>query len=118
MSWVTVIWAMVAASCLTLTAVHFPVRVKNPAAWPSLCFSVLAVSTAALACCELDMMHAQTPAAYAAALCAANLAVSFITTAFVGFVQTYFKGARLASKAGQSSRAPSGRRMLDWPGAA
>ncbi|MDM0022710.1 sensor histidine kinase [Variovorax saccharolyticus] len=94
MSWVTAVWAMVAAACLTLAAVHFPVWVKDRTARPSLFFSMLAMATAALAFCELAMMHAQTPAKYAAALRSGHVAVWVLTVSFIGFVQTYFKAGR------------------------
>jgi hypothetical protein len=60
MSWVTIIWAMIAFACLTLALVHFWRQRK---AWANLLFSVIAVATAAFAGCELWMMRAETPAA-------------------------------------------------------
>ncbi|MDM0012182.1 ATP-binding protein [Variovorax sp. J22P168] len=94
MSWVTVIWAMVASACLTLAAVHFPVWLKDRAAWPSLFFALLAAANAGLAFCELGMMHAQTPADYAAALRAGHVAVWLLTVSLFGFVRSYFKAGR------------------------
>lgn len=94
MSWVTVIWAMVASACLTLAAVHLPVWIKDRAAWPSLFFAILAASTAALAFCELAIMRATTPAEYAAALRAGHVAVMLITASLVGFLRTYLQAGR------------------------
>lgn len=94
MSGVTVIWAMVAAACLTLAIVHLPVWVKDRSAWPSLFFTVVAVSTAALAFCELAMMRALTPAEYSVALRTGHVAVMLITVSLVGFVHTYLQTGR------------------------
>ena len=67
MSPVTVVWSMIAAACLTFAAVHLPVWWRNREARATLVFSLAAICTAALAMCELSMLKATTPAAYAAA---------------------------------------------------
>ena len=79
MSWVTIVWAMVGSACLMLAAVHLPVWVKDRAAWPSLFLSVLAGATAAVAFCELAIMKAQAPEAFAAANRAGQVAVWLAT---------------------------------------
>ena len=94
MSWVTIVWAMVGSACLMLAAVHLPVWVKDRAAWPSLFFSALAVATAAVAFCELAMMKAQAPEAYALANRAGQVAVWLATVSQVGFVRSYLKSGR------------------------
>ena len=38
MSWVTVIWSMVASACLTLAVIYFVVWCTNRAAWAHLLF--------------------------------------------------------------------------------
>ena len=58
MSWVTVIWSMIASACLTLAAIYFLVWFRNRTAWAHLLFSVTAASTTAFAFCELWMMRA------------------------------------------------------------
>jgi hypothetical protein len=58
MSWVTIIWSMIASACLTLAAVYLLVWSKKRTAWANLLFSLTAVATAALACCEFWMMRA------------------------------------------------------------
>lgn len=62
MSWVTIIWSMIAASCLTLGALYCLVWYRNRASWAHLLFAVSAFSTAAFAYFELSMMRAETPA--------------------------------------------------------
>ena len=51
MSWVTVIWSMIASACLTLTAIYWLVWYRDRTAWAHLLFSVTAASTAAFAFC-------------------------------------------------------------------
>ena len=94
MSWVTIVWAMVGSACLMLAAVHLPVWLKDRTAWPSLFLSVLAGATAALALCELAIMKAQTPAAFAAANRAGQVAVWLATLSMVGFVRSYLRSGR------------------------
>ncbi len=48
MSWVTVVWSMIASACLTLAVIYFLVWYRNRAAWAHLFFSVTAASTTGL----------------------------------------------------------------------
>lgn len=68
MSWVTIIWAMIVAACLTLAAIYFLIWCQRRTLWADLCFTLTAVGVAAFAGCELWMMRAQTPEEFAAAL--------------------------------------------------
>ena len=49
MSWVTIIWSMVASACLTLAAIHLLVWRARRSAWANLLFALTAVSTAVFA---------------------------------------------------------------------
>ncbi|HSC63282.1 MAG TPA: ATP-binding protein [Caldimonas sp.] len=89
MSPVTVVWSMIAAACLTLAAVHFPVWWRNRDARASLAFSIAAICTAALALCELTMLKAPTPAVYATALRWANVPVALLMVALAAFAYHY-----------------------------
>ena len=40
MSWITVIWSMVASACLTLAAMHLLIWFKKRTAWANLLFSL------------------------------------------------------------------------------
>ena len=68
MSWVTVIFSMVAAASGTLGLVQLMAWWQNRARRDVLAFSVLALSSAGLALGELAMMEAKTPAAFNAIL--------------------------------------------------
>jgi PAS domain S-box-containing protein len=94
MSWVTVIWSMVASACLTLAVIYFLVWCTNRAAWAHLLFSVTAVSTTAYAFCELSVMRAQTPAELLAALRWAQLALFFLFVSLIWFVRIYLSAGR------------------------
>ena len=60
-SWVTVIWPMIASACLTLAAMYFLVWFRNRGERAHLLFSINAASMTAFAVCELWMMRAATP---------------------------------------------------------
>ncbi len=94
MSWVTVIWSMVASACLTLAAVHLLVWCMNRTAWANLLFSLTAVATAAFAGCEFWMMRAETPVEFATALRWLHVPAWAIIVALVGFVRFYLRAGR------------------------
>jgi len=95
MSWVTIIWSMIASACFTLAAIYFVAWYKNRAAWATLLFSVTAVSTTGFAFCELWMMRAQTPADLNAALRWAQVPLFFWLVSIVWFVWNYLGAGRL-----------------------
>ncbi|MDM0048857.1 ATP-binding protein [Variovorax sp. J22R115] len=94
MSWVTVVWSMISAACLTLAGVHLPVWLRDRTAWPSFFFSLLALATAIFAICESAMLHAQTPADYATAIRWAHIPIWLINLSLVAFVRTYLRAGR------------------------
>ena len=94
MSWVTVIWSMIASACLTLAAIYSLVWYRNRAAWAHLLFSVTAASTPAFAFCELWLMRAQTPAEFLAALRWAHVPLFFWLVSIIWFVRIYLGAGR------------------------
>jgi hypothetical protein len=60
MSWVTIIWSMVAAACLTLAVVQGLVWFQRRSQWVHLLFALAAIGTAGLTFCELWLMQAET----------------------------------------------------------
>jgi PAS domain S-box-containing protein len=95
MSWVTIIWAMIASACLTLALVHLLVWLRRREALANLVFSLLAVATAVYAGCELWMMRAATPVAFGATLRWAHVPVWVVIVSLVGFVRLYLRAGRL-----------------------
>jgi PAS domain S-box-containing protein len=95
MSWVTVIWAMIASACLTLALVHLLVWWRRPKARASLLFALMALATAFFAGCELWMMRAATPLAYGMAVRWAHVPAWLLIVSLVGFVLLYLRAGRL-----------------------
>ncbi len=94
MSWVTVIWSMIAAVCVTLAGIYLLVWQKNRAAWANLLFSMTALAAAVFAFCELSMMLAKTPAEFGTALRWGQVALWVWTLSLVGFVLFYLQSGR------------------------
>ena len=94
MSWVTIIWSMVAAGCLTLAAVNLLVWCKRRTAWATLLFSSTAAAAAAMAFCELWMMRAETPGQFGAALRWLHVVAFVIIVSLIGFVLFYMRAGR------------------------
>jgi len=93
-SWVTVIWSMVASACLTLAAIYWLVWYRNRTAWAHLLFSVTAASTAGFAFFELHIMRAQTPAELYAAVRWAQVPLFVLLVALIWFVGIYLNAGR------------------------
>ena len=94
MSWVTVIWSMIASVCVTLAGIYLLVWRKNRAAWANLLFSMTALAAAAFAFCELSMMLAETPGEFGTALRWGQVALWVWTLSLVGFVLFYLQAGR------------------------
>lgn len=65
MSYVTVLWSVVAAAALVLAVLHALVWSFNPRAYPNLAFAVVALAVIGVAWTELGMMNAATPTEWA-----------------------------------------------------
>ena len=94
MSWVTVIWSMIATVCVTLAGIYLLVWRRNRAAWANLLFSMTALAAAAFAFCELSMMLAETPGEFGTALRWGQVALWVWTLSLVGFVLFYLRAGR------------------------
>src|SRR5213078_1869843 len=94
MSWITVVWSMNAAACLTLAAFYSVVWCKQRENWVHLVFSFSAVAAAAIAAFELAMMHAKTVGQYEALLRWIHVPVWVLTVSFVMFVRLYLRAGR------------------------
>ena len=95
MSWVTIIWAMIASACLTLALVHVLVWWRRREARANLFFALSAVATAVFAGCELWMMRAETPGAFGMAVRWAHVPGWVLIVSLVGFVRFYLRAGRL-----------------------
>jgi PAS domain S-box-containing protein len=94
MSWVTIIWAMIASACLTLALVHALVWWRRREARANLLFALAAVATAVFALCELWVMRAETPGAYGTAVRWAHVPIWLALVSLTGFVWFYMRAGR------------------------
>jgi PAS domain S-box-containing protein len=94
MSWITVVWSMNAAACLTLAGIYLLVWCKQREGWVHLVFSFSAVAAAAIAAFELAMMHAETVGQYEALLRWIHVPVWVLIVSLVSFVRLYFHAGR------------------------
>src|SRR5207245_9753056 len=94
MSWITILWSMIAAACLTLAAFYCVVWLKQRENWVHLLFSSSAVAAAAIAGFELAMMHAQTVRQYEVLVRWIHVPTWVLIVAFVVFVRLYLRAGR------------------------
>jgi two-component system, LuxR family, sensor kinase FixL len=95
MSWITVIWSMSAAVCLSFAAVHMLVALRSRDARANLLFAISAGAAGALNMLELSALRAGTPAAYGEALRWMHVAAAVVMIALVWFVREYLRAGRL-----------------------
>lgn len=94
MSWVTIVWSMNAAACLTLAAIYFAVWCKQRGSWMYLAFSCSAVAGAALTAFELTQLRAHTVEQYSALLRWTQFPIWTLVVSLVIFVRLYFHAGR------------------------
>jgi len=94
MSWVTILWSMTAAACLTLAAIYFLVWCQRRTVWADLLFALTATGVAAYAGCELSMMLAETPEQFAATLRWLQVPTWVIVVSLPGFVRLHLRAGR------------------------
>ena len=94
MSWVTVLWSMNAAVCLTLAVFYAMVWCKQRDKWVHLLFASSAVAVAAISAFELWMMNASTAEQYQLSVRWVHVPTWLLTVSFVAFVQFYLHAGR------------------------
>ncbi len=94
MSWITILWSMNAAACLTLAGIYLLVWCKQRQGWAHLLFSFTAVAAAAIAAFELAMMHAETVGQYEALMRWIHVPVWVLIVSLVSFVRLYLRAGR------------------------
>ena len=95
MSWVDILWVMMAAASLTLALIHLFVWIQQRRQREHLLFFILAISAAVFGAFELAMMHAETPSQYQALLRWAHVPLCVLVLAIVGFVHFYLDAGRM-----------------------
>ena len=94
MSWITIVWSMNAAACLTLAGISLVVWCKQRESWVHLVFSASAVAAAAIAAFELAMMHCETVGQYEALVRWIHVPTWVLIVSFVSFVRLYLHAGR------------------------
>jgi two-component system, LuxR family, sensor kinase FixL len=94
MSWLTIVWSMNAAACLTLAGISLLVWCKQRENWVHLVFSASAVAAAAIAAFELMMMHCETVGEYEALVRWIHVPTWVLIVSFVAFVRLYLHAGR------------------------
>ncbi|HVQ17309.1 MAG TPA: PAS domain-containing protein [Vicinamibacterales bacterium] len=94
MSWVTVIWSMIASACLTLGAIYGLVWYRNRSAWAYLFFALTAASTAAFTFCELRTARAATPEELLSSMRWTHVALLCLLVSTTWFVTHYLDAGR------------------------
>jgi PAS domain S-box-containing protein len=94
MSWVTVIWSMIASACLTLALLHVVIWIKQRSSIAPLLFSFSALGVAGIGCGEMMMMHARTPEQFGLVLRWTHVPLFLAIVSIVGFVRVYMRAGR------------------------
>ena len=94
MSWITVIWSMSTAACLTLAAFYGVVWCKQRDNWVHLLFSCSAVAAAAISAFELWMTNARTMEQYELLVRWIHVPTWILIVSFVAFVRLYLHAGR------------------------
>jgi PAS domain S-box-containing protein len=94
MNWITILWSMNAAACLTLAAFYFVVWLKQRENWVHLLFSCSAIAAAAISAFELWMMNAREVDQYELLVRWIHVPVWVLTVSFVAFVRRYLHVGR------------------------
>jgi two-component system, LuxR family, sensor kinase FixL len=94
MSWITVIWSMNAAVCLTLAGIYLLVWLKARTAWGYLLFSFGAIAAAAVAACESLLMRADTVEQYGTLMRWSHVFLWLLFVSIVGFTRFHLRAGR------------------------
>ena len=95
MSWVTVVWSMMASAILTLALLHLFIWFNQRRQWAHLAFSIAAFAVAVIAGMEFMAMRAASIEQMAALLRWTHLPVLVIWVALACFVRFHFDAGRL-----------------------
>ena len=94
MSWGADIFPMTASASLTMALIYGFIWWRKRDEWANLLFTLAALGTAALAWCDLVLMHAESPAQFASAIRWAQFSFCVIILSLAGFVRLYLRAGR------------------------
>jgi two-component system, LuxR family, sensor kinase FixL len=94
MNWITIIWPMVAAVCLTLGLLELRVGLTRPVDWARLLFAVCAFATAAVSGIELALTQTENPAQFQELLRWGDFGCGLMIVSMTAFVWVYFRSGQ------------------------
>ena len=95
MSWITVVWSMMASVILTLALLHLIIWFNQRRQWAHLCLAIAAIAVAVITAIEFMCMRAASVEQMAALLRWVHLPLFVVWVAIVCFVRFYFNAGRL-----------------------
>jgi two-component system, LuxR family, sensor kinase FixL len=95
MSWITAVWSMNAAACLTLAGFYFAIWCKQRQRPMYLVFSCSAIAAAAISAFELWMLNSKTVDEYESLVRWIHVPTWVLTVSFVAFVRLYLHAGRV-----------------------
>src|SRR5262245_62788534 len=95
MSWVTALWSMNAAACLTLAGCYCAVWCKQRQSPIYLVFSCSAIAASAISAFELWMLNSRTVDEYEQLVRWVHVPTWVLTLSFVAFVRLYLHAGRV-----------------------
>jgi PAS domain S-box-containing protein len=94
MNGVQIIWAMTAATCLTLAGMHLLVWLRARDSWMNLLFSCSAVAVAVIAGFELTLMQSHSPSHFAIVQRWMHVPIWVLVMSLVWFLRLYLRATR------------------------
>jgi two-component system, LuxR family, sensor kinase FixL len=94
MTWITMLWPMVAGACLTMALIHLRIGVRRRPGAAHLLFSLNAVAVAVFSYFELAVMRSDSPAQYLAQLRWSDFAEVALIVSLTAFVWVFFGTGR------------------------
>jgi len=94
MSWITIVWSMMASASLTLALLHLFIWFNQRRQWAHLCLSITAVAVAVITGMEFMGMRAVTIDQWSTLLRWVHLPLFIIYVAIVCYMRIYFNAGR------------------------
>src|SRR4029077_21095948 len=94
MTWITIVWSMNSAACLTLAGFYFAIWCKQRQRPMYLLFSCSAIAAAAISAFELWMLNSKTVEQYEPLVRWIHVPTWVLTLSFVAFVRLYLRAGR------------------------
>lgn len=94
MNWMTILWPMVSATCLTLALIHLRIALGDGRRVPHILFSLSALAAAIVSGFELKLLRTDDLAGYQEILRWAVVPIGIMVASVAGFVWTFFGTGR------------------------